>query len=225
MKETTCIERLMVFRKLDKSSREDWLKWRHGGVGSSDAPIIMGVSRFKTIEQLLGEKTGQLPKDDSNKFIKERGNRIEPLVRKLYESEMQMSFDPVNVYNLSNPHLIASLDGMDPDSNLIIEIKLMTTAAPGQRNIETTGYKKWLEAKDNQTIPEDYYPQLQHQLGVTGLPSCVFIGLREARGFEPKLEDLAIVSVLRDDEYISKLTLKSNEFWSKVLRIKGEING
>lgn len=214
----------MVFSKVDKSNREDWLKWRQGGIGSSDAPIIMGVSRFKTIDQLLGEKTGTLPKDEANQFIKDRGNRIEPLVRKLYEEDMGMSFSPISVYNNELPHLIASLDGMDDNSNLIIEIKLMTTAGLGKRNIETEGYKKWLKAKDEGVIPVDYYPQLQHQLSVTGLPACIFIGLRETRGAEIVKEDLAIVSVLRDNDYINDLRNKSNMFWEKVLKVRGEIN-
>lgn len=214
----------MVFTKVDKANREDWLKWRQGGIGSSDAPVIMGVSRFKTIEQLLGEKTGTLPKDEANQFIKDRGNRIEPVVRHIYEDIMGMSFNPVSVYNNENTHLIASLDGMDEKCNLIIEIKLMTTAAPGKRNENTEGYKKWLAARDNNTIPVDYYPQLQHQLSVTGLPACVFIGLRETRGKEIFREDLAIVSVLRDDSYIATLKYKSLVFWREVMKIRGENN-
>lgn len=214
----------MIFTKVDKSSKEDWLKWRQGGIGSSDAPIIMGVSRFKTIEQLLGEKTGTSTKDDTNQFIKDRGNRIEPQVRHIYEDIMGISFNPVSVYNTEYPYLRASLDGMDEGGNLIIEIKLMTTAAPGKRNENTEGYKKWLAAKDDNKVPVDYYPQIQHQLGVTGLPACVFIGLRETRGKEIFREDLAIFSVLRDDEYIKDLQIKSNMFWEKVKLIKGEGN-
>ena len=37
----------------------EWHKWRMGGIGSSDAPVVMGVSPYKTIEQLYLEKTGQ----------------------------------------------------------------------------------------------------------------------------------------------------------------------
>lgn len=214
----------MIFTRVDKSNREDWLKWRQGGIGSSDAPVIMGVSRFKTIEQLLGEKTGTLAKYEANQYIKDRGNRIEPMVRELYEKQMGIQFPAVSVYNTENEHLIASLDGMDDNNNLIIEIKLMTTAAPGKRNTETAGYKKWLQAKDENIVPVDYYPQLQHQLMVTGLPACIFLGYRETRGIDIHENDIAIVSVLRDDSYIATLKYKSLVFWKEVVKIRGENN-
>ena len=37
---------------------EEWLDWRKKGIGSSDAPIIMGVSPWKTPFELWEEKTG-----------------------------------------------------------------------------------------------------------------------------------------------------------------------
>lgn len=213
----------MNFKIVDFTNPDDWHNWRKTGIGSSDAPVIMGVSRFKDYDTLLLEKAGLKEREKVSNFAIERGNRIEPLVRKLYENIMGIEFPAVSCQSIEQEYLKSSLDGLDSmTKSLMIEIKLLTTAALGKRNEKTPGYQKWLDVKNNNKIPEDYYPQLQHQMMVTGLPACVFIGLRETRGFEPKEEDLAITTVQRDDSYIATLKYKSMVFWKEVQKLKGE---
>ncbi len=49
-------------------SREEWLQWRNRGIGSSDAPVAVGVSRYKAPLELWLEKTGRKePEDLSSK--------------------------------------------------------------------------------------------------------------------------------------------------------------
>src|ERR1700735_1298835 len=77
--------------------RSDWLEWRHQGIGSSDAAVIMGVSRFNDWETLLSQKAKLQPEEDnSNAFIKQRGNKIEFQVRMFLEKSMGKSFAACN---------------------------------------------------------------------------------------------------------------------------------
>lgn len=216
----------MKFDIVTHKNREEWLQWRHNGIGSSDVPVIMGVSKYKTVKQLLEEKSKPfLSEDKSNWYIKNRGNLIESTVRKFYEEDMGMEFPAISCVNKEHPYLIATLDGADKGMNLFIEIKLLSSQKPDKVNKEAEGYKRWEEAKVKEIIPKEYYPQIQHQLMVTGLPACVFLGYKEVKdGSTPNKDNVAIVSVLPNTEYIDKMRLKLSDFWMKVLENRSKVN-
>ncbi len=208
----------MKFKQIEYADRESWLQWRHNGLGSSDAPAVMGVSRFTKPEELLEKKSQPMAvEDDSNSYIKDRGNKIEQIVRRLYEEHMGMEFKAMSCQNIEHPFMLATLDGVDPGLNLMIEIKLLASVNPDKPNYETAGCIKWREVKKG-VVPIDYYPQIQHQLAVTEIEACVFIGLMETRRRTVTFEDLAITTVLPDKDYQVKLVEKEKIFWNKVLK-------
>ena len=51
--------------------REAWLKVRNNGIGGTDASVIMGMSRFKTLHRLWAEKTGRFTPEslDDNEAV------------------------------------------------------------------------------------------------------------------------------------------------------------
>lgn len=207
--------------------RTAWLQWRHGGLGSSDAASIMGVSRFKSKEELFREKVqGFRGEDQANEYIKQRGNRIEPLVRTEMEKRYSKSFNSLNVIHPSFEFMRCSLDGCSEDNKTLIEIKLLSSVTPGKVNKEAAGYKKWVAAIEG-VVPEDYLPQILHQLLVTGANECLFVGYKEIRHLEPKMEDsLAIVNI-RAEDYINDikhLAKQEFEFWYEVQEAKRKLN-
>lgn len=206
----------MTFKELPKfDDRESWLQWRHGGIGSSDAGVIMGVSRFKDRPKLLSEKAGVVPPEDqSNTYIKERGNKIEFQVREFLERKLGKSFAASNTESLGFPFLRASLDGFSEDKKTIVEIKLLSSVNPGNVNTEAEGYKKWLALKNEGTVPKEYVPQLQHQLFVTGADVCFFVGYKEVKGNQIVTEDkLAMVPVYPNRDYTTLLVNECMRFW------------
>lgn len=214
----------MGFIRIDKTTREEWLDWRHTGIGSSDVPAIMGVSRYKTREELLKEKLSITSVENkTNEYIKTRGNKIESIVRELYESYMGIKFPATSCQSTERTYALATLDGIDEKSNLIIEIKLLTTQKSYMINKSTEGYKKWIAAK-NGKIPIDYYPQIQHQLSVTGISACVFLGFMEVRGKTANIEDVAIATILPNTEYIEDMNTQIEMFWNEVTRSKNDKN-
>lgn len=211
----------MKFIEFVQYDRQDWLNWRHAGIGSSDSAVVMGVSRFKKLEQLLEEKSGPVPPEDqSNTYIKERGNRIEFQVRAYLENTMNVTLAAMNCHHEAFPFIRASLDGATPNRKTLVEIKLLSSVNPDKVNTEAEGYKKWVAAKAGK-VPDEYYPQIQHQLFVTGADECYFVGYKEVKGNQVVTEEkLAIVKVLPDKEYIKSMVQKQFEFWFNVQEMK-----
>jgi len=174
----------------------------------------MGKSRFKTPLKLLREKSGPpIPESEDNKYIKERGNRIETIVRELAETRFGFKLPACNAMSTRFPFIRASLDGFCAEKECLVEIKLLSSQSKEKFNPSTEGYQKFLALQKNNTVPEDYYPQIQHQLYVLGLEWCFLIGCAELRGQAITQDDLVYGVVERDNDYIKKLVAKECDFW------------
>ncbi len=212
--------------------RDRWLQWRHAGIGSSDACAIMGESRFNDYNALLEEKVLPEPLEDNrNAYIKDRGNKIEFQVRMFLEKHMGKSFTACNTEHTVFSFIRASLDGFSEDKRTIVEIKLLSSVNPANINTQAEGYKKWVAAREKQIVPAEYYPQIQHQLFVTGADLCFFVGYKEVKGNQVVTEEkLAIVPVMADKDYQRRMLQRCFEFWSEVyfrrqqLIYKGELD-
>lgn len=172
-----------------KQNSPEWLEWRKEGVGASDAPVIMGVSPYSTPYQLWQRKLGVLKEQDDN-WAMEQGRRKEPLALAELQEKTGLLFSPKTMTHPSKPWMRASLDGMDIDGNVIAEIKCF-----GKENHELACAGK---------IPEQCYPQLQHQLEVCQMEKIIYFSYYEAVG--------VIVEVWRDDKYIKGMVAKEEEF-------------
>lgn len=207
----------MSYKELTFEDRQAWLEWRLGGLGSSDAAVIMGVSRFNDWETLLSAKARSISEEDNaNSYIKERGNRIEFQVRMFLEKTMGKQFSACNTEHSVFSFIRASLDGFSEDRKSIVEIKLLSSVNPAKVNLEAEGYKKWLAARNGE-VPKEYLPQIQHQLFVTGAEVCFFVGYKEVRGNQIVTEDkLAVIPVYSDRAYQRKLLQEEFRFWLEV---------
>ncbi len=159
--------------ELEQNS-DAWLQWRHTGLGSSDAPSILGVSPWKDRKDLWEEKvynfhrgktvlTGRqleiimqkmVAKEAQNESAKNRGKKLEPEARELYEEAIGIKVPSVCGIHAVHDFLKVSLDGWEPSRKLFTEIK-----APNQG--------AHMEAL-NQKVPHYYVPQLLHQFLTSG---------------------------------------------------------
>lgn len=150
----------------------EWLAWRHKGIGASEANIIMGVSLHKTPLELWKEKTNPVEKkeDDKNmRFICDKGHILEEVARKNYELETFMDWKPKLVEYGEETRLRASLDGWGEELNAVWECKYM-------------GAEKYKALKNNdlpvrERVPKEYWPQLMHQVMVTGADQVHLTGI------------------------------------------------
>lgn len=173
-----------------KQNTEEWHDWRGKGIGASEAPIILGLSPWKTAYQLWEQKLGLVKKEKDN-WATNIGHDFEEVARQHFELTYERSMKPALVQSKSLPFIRASLDGMSPDGKEILEIK-----NPGKDDHEI--------AKKGE-VPAKYYAQIQHQLFASGAAMCHYWSFKDGSGVN--------VEVARDKSYIVGLVKCLEEFW------------
>ena len=172
----------------------EWKLWRCGGIGASDAPSIMGEDPWKSAAALQQEKLRPTSHDFQNAAMA-RGKRLEPVARQAYNVFRGIGVEPLCVQSRTYPWMRASLDGIDEDERIVVEIKCGESC-----------YKKTARWR---SVPDCYYGQLQHILAVIEYEAidfwCYYPGNRPI-----------CLTVPRDERYINILVTKEREFWEFV---------
>lgn len=174
----------------------EWYAFRESRLGASDAPIICGISPYKTAHQLWLEKTKRVerPIAKSN-FAMERGHYLEPIVRGLVGFNQDKTYYPAVFTDDDLPIMMASMDGLDDDGEEAIEIKYAAKADHAA-----------LDENNPKSIPMKYYPQVQHQLHISKVKRILYCSY--SINFKTEKDhtkgSLKIVPVFRDDEFLSK---------------------
>jgi putative phage-type endonuclease len=176
-----------------EQSTAEWLSWRRGGIGASDAPVVMGLSPWQKEGELLLLKTGQKAERLANDAM-QRGKRLEPVARLAYVNQTGIVVEPMCVQSNEHAWMRASLDGLSADGQHVVEIK-----CPGEKDHS-------LAAAGN--VPGKYYPQLQHILAVTGLAEIFYWSFRFGH--------TVLLKVDRDESFIAELIEKEVAFWTRV---------
>jgi putative phage-type endonuclease len=166
---------------------QEWLNLRKTKITATDACIIMGASHWKTKSQLYYEKISNDPPPPQNERM-QRGTDLEPIARDLFTIQTGIS---VAAKVFVKDWAMASLDGINEEEGCVLEIK-----CPGEKV-----HAMALAGK----IPEYYYPQIQHQLYVTGLDLAYYFSFYGIDG--------VYIKVPRDDDYISKMVEEELKFY------------
>lgn len=175
---------------------KDHEEWRRFGIGSSDAMIIMGTAPkgWGTPREVWEEKYLGKVRERSTPAMS-RGVELEPVARQCFQDIVGTSVPPEKLIHPQHSWVRASLDGISSDRKIAVEIK-----CPGKDDHKLALSKK---------VPEKYWPQVQHQLLVTGLDGMYYFS------FDGK--DGVIVEVARDHAYIDKMFEEEKKFWDLVL--------
>lgn len=181
----------MKIISLKQRSRE-WLKWRSTRVCASDAPIILGQSKFKTIEELYNEKIKCFETSPNPYML--RGIELESIALRKFEEETNLIMFPCVGVHDELDWMAASFDGVTICRTAICEIK-----CPGRRDHN--------EAMLGM-IPFHYKAQLQHQIHVSGIDFAYYYSFDGVSG--------VIIEVKRDQEFIEKMIEKEFEFWQRL---------
>lgn len=182
---------------MEFKTRMDWLKWRQGGIGSSDAAVIMGKSPWSTPRALYEQKIAEVV-DEKTSFQMELGNEAEPKIRALYELLNDCEY-PVKCFE--KDYLRASLDGWC--DGVFIEIKL-------------SGKPDYEIAKSGR-LPEKYKIQMEHQFLVTGAKKAHFLCYPYSPFLKERVvkSDLLIaIDIYPDLEYQKTLLEAEVNFWT-----------
>lgn len=183
---------------LDQRS-DEWLAWRRGGIGASEAAVIMGISPFKTKQELWEQKLGMAPGEPMNPAM-QRGVDLEDEARALFIKMSGMEVFPICGEHEQMPFLRVSYDGITFMGDSGVEIKV-----PGEKT-----HLMALSGK----VPGYYWCQIQHQMLVGDMEEMKFFSYR------PEMPDPgqrgAIITVARDDLFLEKYVAEATTFWEHV---------
>ena len=176
---------------------EAWRAWRHGGIGSSDAPAIVGLSRYGDARALWQRKR-RPPEPPADDLRLARGRALEPEARRAAAAFLGVTLAPRCCQHDRHPELRASLDGWSDELRLPVEIKC---ASRGRHAEALAG-----------TIPRRFVPQCLHLLIVTEAARLVYASYQPDEPRHP----LALVELLRPDALCEALARIELDFWRAV---------
>lgn len=176
-------------------TREDWLRIRKQGIGSSDSAAVLGLDRYRSALDVYLDKKGLLPEQEGNRFT-EWGTRLEPLVADWFAQETGKKVRQRHavLQHSQRPYVLANLDRTVVGEPAVLEIK--TTSAYNR--------DEW----EDEEIPLRVVTQIQHQLAVTGDAYSYWAVL--VGGNDPRWGRLE-----RDDVLIAQMLDRYEAFWTQ----------
>lgn len=169
------------------------------GIGSSDAAVILGISKFKSPLELWLEKTQQREPVDINDVPSVHwGTILEDVVaREFATAHPELTVRRRRILR-SKTHRFA-----------LAHVDRMAKTPDGRHvPVEIKTSRNWEDWKEG--VPYYYVPQVQHQLFVAEAPYAhvaVLLGGHDYREYV----------VERDEEYIAMLVAAETAFWANVI--------
>lgn len=150
----------------------EWLQHRARSLNASDLAAAMGMSKYMTRAELIARiATGIVPEVDAatqRRF--EKGHEVEAAARPLAEEIIGGDLYPVVLAaEVDGLPLSASLDGIDVMDETTFEHKLASA--------------ELIASLEAGVIPEQYHPQMEQGLMLSGASRCLFMasnGTRES---------------------------------------------
>jgi putative phage-type endonuclease len=178
----------------------EWLDWRRSEcrIGSSDLPVLVGLSPWKSEYELALEMTGQMPQEDPAETHDQRevGQLMEPVLLELYRRRTGRRARHVHrVLSMTErPWAVASLDAetIAERPNRLVELK-----------------HSWAVRWSAKTLPEDVEVQVMWQLGVSGYRQADVMAMAHGA---PR-----IVPVDFDESYFDDLVAIAERFRERTL--------
>ena len=180
---------------------EAWRSWRAEGLGSSDAPVLCGVSRYQDLGTLWRKKRARSTEAPPDDLRLARGRALEPVARGAVEERLGVTLAARCVEQDLHPMLRASLDGWSDELRLPVEIKCTSRAL----HAEATAGR----------LPRRFAPQLLHILAVTGAERVLYASYQPDG--VPKARALALLEIPRDRSLCDQLQRAELEFWRAVV--------
>jgi putative phage-type endonuclease len=184
-----------MIKTVQTQGSAEWHAFRNKGIGSSDIAAIVGLSPWKNIYEVWLEKTGRQEELPPTAPML-RGIELEPIARKAY---IELTGNPVIqgvMQSKDFDFFIASLDGINLEGDLIVEIKCPTS-------------KKTLQLAAMGQIEDHYKCQVQWQLMVSGAKKCHFFVWHE--------DTTEMIEVLPDLYFQQSLIDAALKFWDLVV--------
>ena len=184
-------------------ARPDWLELRRKGLGGSDAAAVLGISPFRTAQDLYFDKLGVVTADDQENWVAlEVGTLLEPLVARIFEKKTGLK-----VYQRKCMFQHPQYPWMLADLDYLVDLPDGTTAIV---EIKTTNYnakdKWWYNGAE--IVPVYYEAQGRHYMAVTNLNRVYFCCL-----YGNNEDEVMIRHIDRDMAYEAELIALEKDYW------------
>jgi putative phage-type endonuclease len=181
------------------SNREAWLEARKQGIGASDVPVILGLSPFKSRNQLYLEKCGMDDEPDEMSEPMKMGLRLEPVIAEIYQEETGRETwgGGELLRSTRNTNMMCTLDRLT---------RVNASSDPIPLQIKLSGWvAKWSDG-----LPPDVHAQIQSEMFVYGSTECSLVVL--LNGTRMYWDDYSL-----EPEFIHDLVLPNvNDFMEHV---------
>lgn len=177
----------------------EWLEFRKGKIGASDAASILGISPWETKQQCWERIVFGTSRKPNKAMI--RGSKLEGKALHWLNKKTGREYRPVVLQSLAHEEFIASLDGFWVDNSGKVHIA----------EIKCPGMQSHLSAIFG-TIPEIYKPQLNHQMDLAGVDEMIYVSFDG--------DDGVILSCTRDGYYCVNLLAEELNFLASTLDFK-----
>lgn len=177
------------------ATREAFLAERQTGIGATDSPAILGLSRYGTALTVYNRLT-QGEKDREPSLPAWVGLKLERTIAEMYvqSTGRRLRADNRHHRHPLYPFIVCHLDyRVQGDRRHLVEVK-------------SRAYAKGWGEDGSQVIPEDVWVQAQHEMMVTDALQCdvaVLIGHHTFR----------VYPIKRDEAFIDRLTYRLTDFW------------
>lgn len=204
-------------------SREDWLTYRHKGLGASEVGTVMGLDDYTSSLELFYYKIGEVAKFDVESMAAFMGREQEDLIARMWmhweddqdtmirnfrASKIVRRCQRVNAYvhNPAYPWLFVSLDR-----------KINKHGSKGEGSLELKTISSYESDKWEAGLPPKHVTQVQTQLAV-----CEFdYGEMAIKEDNRRMDVLPFET---HDGIIEAIVTQTKEFWDKVLEARKLVN-
>lgn len=190
----------MGYTIIKPKDRNEWLKHRESGIGSSEVGTILGLNPYETPYQLWRRKKGiDAPKEET--FAMKAGHYLEDAVSCFYHDAtgkdiIKASAGDWLIVNNEKPYLRVS-----PDRTFWIPGAPKTQRNKGILECKTTQMEV-----DADSLPQHWFCQLQYQLGVAELEQGALAWLTMGRDFNYR-------DIIFDKDFFEWMIEGVDKFW------------
>ena len=141
----------------------EWKQLRAKFFTASEAPAMLGLSKYKTRDALLAEKATGIAEEvnAATQALFDRGHEAEAKAR--VEAELVIGeevFPATGTKEVEGLPLLASFDGLAMDESVCWENKLWNA--------------EFAKQVESGVVPDTHWPQLEQQLLISGASKCLF---------------------------------------------------
>ena len=185
----------------NKPTREEWLAERRKGIGASDSPAILGVSKWGSAYSVWAEKTGLVEPDDLSDCEHIQAGNVfeEPILRWWMDRTGQSAV--MWPRNRTVPHSLYPWMRCTPDAFGIDDLHDV--------NIQIKTANEYRSSEWEHGPPLIYNVQVQHEMAVLNAQRTILIvcfGGNRLRWYD----------VERNDRFINAMIPKLSGFWTLV---------